>query len=133
MGLFQGVTFAETPSCFVRIGAGECARLIMLTPPKTRKYEYEGKEIVAQTLGVLDYESGEVKLFDLKKSIGKVLIDGDADGLDFDKTIVKISREGSGQKDTKYTTSTIPVKTEIANIAVLKQEAQKLLDEWCNK
>jgi len=133
MGLFQGVTFAESPSCFVRIGDGESARLIMLTQPKERKYTYENKEIVAQTLGVLDYEAGEVKLFDLKKSVGKVLVEGDADGLDFDKTIVKISRTGSDIKNTRYTTSTIPVKAEISNIAALKQEAQALLDEWCNK
>lgn len=131
MGLFSGVKFAEQDSCFIKIPDGGAVKLVLLTESKVRKYEYDGKIIESNTMGVLNQETNEVQLFDLKKSVVKVLNDGEVDGLDFNKTLVKISRVGSTQKDTRYMTSTIPLKADVPNLELRRKEAQELLDSKC--
>lgn len=126
--LSEGIEF-NTGGTWLRVPAGGRVNVLFLTTPTRMRMEFKGEIKEPLVSAVYHKEEKKVKLLEIKSSVGTAIQDSVRAGMKFSSTLFQISRQGSGQFDTRYSCIPIPIPADKIPAALeqWQKEGQELI------
>jgi len=124
----EGIEF-NTGGTWMKVPPGTRSSLLILTTPKRMKMEFKGEVREPLVSAVYHKEEKKVKLLEIKASVGIAIQDSIRAGMKLSTTLFQISRQGSGQYDTRYGCIPIPIPADKvpASLEQWQREGEELI------